>query len=315
MSVDNRVFSGVDVLAAVVECGSFVKAAEALGLTQPGVSRAIARLESRVGIRLLDRTTRSVSLTAEGKQIYEDISPLLARMEEVVASAAGSAQVVRGRLRVNVAPNFSHLILAPKIGGFLERYPEVSIELVTGHQVGDLIADGFDAAIRFVVPSDSSLIAHKLLETRVLTVASPSYLKKHGRPKHPRDLENHSCIHYRDPNTGRPFEWELHQGNKVVSVKPKSRLLLTEPHSMFGACVAGAGIAQVLAFDTQHLVENGQLIDLFPDWPGETFPLYVLYPSRNLPPAKLRAFVEFISQAIEEWTGPKARTHTKLRKR
>jgi DNA-binding transcriptional LysR family regulator len=296
MPLDGRLVNGVSVLAAVAEAGSFVRAAETLGITQPAVSRAIARLEARIGVRLLDRTTRSVTLTEDGRRLYEETSTLLSSIGDAVTLATGAASVVRGRLRVNMDPYLSSILLAPHLGRFVELYPELSLELLTRSELGDLVSEGFDLAIRFAEPPSSSLVARRLLETRVVTVASPAYLAKHGRPAKPTDLPSHVCLQFRDPVTGRPFEWEFHRGRKVLPVKTTGRLLLTDAHTLVGACIAGAGIAQLLAIAIQDHLDRGDLIELFPDWPDERFPLYALYPSRHLPPAKLRAFIDFVLQ-------------------
>ena len=296
MAFDERLLSGVSVLAAVVEAGSFVRAASALGLTPSAVSRSIARLEARIGIRLLDRTTRSVTLTEEGRSLYVEISPLLGGISDAVTVASGSSAIVRGRLRVNVDPLFSSLLLAPHVGQFLDRYPEISLELLTRTELGDLVADNFDVAVRFGPQNSSSLVTRKLLDTRVITVATPAYLERYGRPKKPSDLSHHPCIQFRDPLTGQPFQWEFHRGRKVEPVSHSGRLLLNDVETKLAACLAGAGITQVLALGVQDLLKQGRLIDLFPDWPDETFPLYALYPSRHLPPAKLRAFIDFVLQ-------------------
>jgi DNA-binding transcriptional LysR family regulator len=294
MTADTRILGGVSTLVAVVESGSFVRAAEALGVTQSAVSRAVSRLETRLGIRLLHRTTRSVKLTAEGQRFYEEIAPMLSGIRDAVTSATGAAAVVSGRLRVNIDPFVSRLLLAPQIGSFLNRYPELSLELITRDSLGDLIGEGFDVAVRFGDPPTSSLVVRKVLETRILTVAAPRYIERHGRPTKPSELSRHHCIQFRNPGTGQPFEWEFHQGRKIVPVKTSGRLLLTDVGTMLGACIAGAGIAQVMALGVQDLLDGGQLVELFPDWPNEKFPLFALYPSRTLPPAKLRAFLDFV---------------------
>jgi DNA-binding transcriptional LysR family regulator len=185
MSFDARLLSGVSVLASVVESGGFSRAAEALGLSASGVSRAIARLETRVGVRLLDRTTRSVTLTDEGRRFYEQVGPLLAGIEEAAILASGSAGVVRGRLRVNIDPFFTRLVLAGQLTDFLDRYPELTLELYTSDAISDLVAEGFDLAVRFGEPPTSSLIARKLAETRILTVAAPAYLARARSPTTP----------------------------------------------------------------------------------------------------------------------------------
>jgi DNA-binding transcriptional LysR family regulator len=296
MSFDERMLNGMGVLSAIVDSGSFAAASEALDMSQSGVSRSVARLEARLGIRLFDRTTRSVKLTDEGRRFYEQIVPLLSGLEEAAASASQGASAVRGRLRVNIDPFFSRLFLGPRLGAFVEKYPELQLDLITRDQLGDMVADGFDLAVRFGQPRESTLIARKLLDTRVITVASPGYIKKHGRPLVPADLEHepHRCIHFRDPETGRPFQWEFHRGKKKILIAARGRLSANDVGTMHGVCLAGHGIAQVLALGTEQLLASGRLVDLFPDWPDETFPLYAAYPSRHHLPAKVRAFFDFI---------------------
>ncbi|MGC2967629.1 LysR family transcriptional regulator [Paraburkholderia aspalathi] len=296
MPFDERMLNGMGVLTAIVDCGSFAAAGEALDMSQSGVSRSVARLEARLGIRLFDRTTRSVTLTDEGRRFYEQIVPLLGGLEEAAASAAQGATAVRGRLRVNMDPFFSRLVLGPRLGGFVDKHADLHLELITRDQLGDMVADGFDLAIRFGDPPVSSLIARKLLDTRVLTVAAPSYLKKHGHPASPAELESgkHACIKFRDPLTGYPFSWEFHRGRKKTTITPQGRLTVNDVGTLHSVCAAGQGVAQILAFGAESLFANGKLIELFPDWSDEVYPLYALYPSRHHPPAKVRAFFDFI---------------------
>ena len=217
MSIDGRILANVGVLAAIVESGSFARAADALGLSPSGVSRAVGRLEARVGVRLLDRTTRSVTLTDEGRRLYEDIGPLLAGIGDAVTLAAGSAAAVRGRLRVNVDAYFRGGCWR-RISPFLARHPDLSLELAAREQLGDLVAEGFDVAVRFGEPPSSSLVARKLLETRAVTVAAPAYVKRHGRPEAPAELVGHACIQMRNTLTGQPLEWVYQLGRKRVPV-------------------------------------------------------------------------------------------------
>ena len=158
MPYDGRLLSGVTVLMAVVEAGSMARAAQALGLSSSGVGRAIARLEKRVGVRLLERTTRTMTLTDEGRRFYEEVGPHLDGIEQAAMTAAGAAGVVRGRLRVNVDPFFSRIVLAAQVVTFLNRHPDVRVELIMRDHVGDLVADGFDLAMRFGEPPSGSLV-------------------------------------------------------------------------------------------------------------------------------------------------------------
>ncbi|AMM15744.1 MAG: LysR family transcriptional regulator [Pseudomonadota bacterium] len=298
MSFDGRTLANISVLAAIVEGGSFARAADALGLSPSGVSRAVGRLETSIGVRLLDRTTRSVMLTDEGRRLYEEIGPLLAGIGDAVTMTAGASAAVQGRLRVNVDAYFSRRMLAVHLARFLERYPELSLELVTRDQLGDLVADGFDIAVRFGQPPSSSLVARKLLETRTVTVAAPSYIRKHGRPETPADLIDHACIQMRNSLTGEPMEWEYKSGRKTVPAKTSGRLLLNDAGTLLGACLAGAGIARLKASGVQDLIDKGRLVQLLPEWTGEAFALYALYPSRHLPAAKVRAFIDFVIEIL-----------------
>lgn len=299
MAFDGRVISNVGVLAAVVEGGSFARAAEALGLSRSGVSRAVARLEARVGVRLLDRTTRAVALTDEGRRLYAEVAPLLTGIEDAVTVTTGSAVAVRGRLRVNVDAFFSRLLFTRHIPEFLALHPDLTLELVAKDQLGDLVGEGFDIAVRFGHPPDSSLVSRKLLETRTITVASPTYVAAHGRPLAPPDLASHACIQVRDSASGQPIDtWSFRRGAEVAEVRATGRLMVAEFGTMLGACLEGVGIARVKAIGVQRLIDRGELVELLPDWTGESFPLHALYPSRHLPPAKVRAFIDFVQSRL-----------------
>jgi DNA-binding transcriptional LysR family regulator len=296
---DGPLFSGITVLAQVVESGSFVRAADALGLSSSGVSRAVSRLETRMGVRLIERTTRALSLTDEGQQLYDQVRPHLTGVSEAVALASGAAHAVRGKLRVNIDAFFARVFLASRLTEFLDRFPELSVELITQGSLGDLVADRFDLAVRFVdPPARSSLVARRLTDTRILTVASPGYIARHGRPKHPKDVVQHKRILFPNPLTSRPFEWEFKRGRELVEIPVEGHLTVSDAGTMLDACVAGAGIAQILELGTEDLIRSKHLVNLFPDWSGERWPLYALYPSRRFQPAKLKAFVDFCAAII-----------------
>ena len=298
MTIDGKLFSGVSVLFAVVEAGTIARAAEALGLSPSGVSRALSRLEQRVGARLLARTTRTLSLTDEGRRFYAHVGPHMAGIEEAAIEAAGSASKVRGRLRVNIDPYFSRIVLARHLAKFLARYPDLFVELLMRDSVGDLVADGFDLALRFGEPPVGSFVARKLTETRVITVASPAYIKAHGKPNHPREVEALDCIDFYDAANARPYDWEMRRKNEVLSLRVKGRLLVSDSGTLLGACEAGAGIAQIIEIGCAHLLRSGRLIELFPGWSDERFPLHAIYPSRLHLAAKVRAFIDFVGEII-----------------
>ena len=266
------------------------------------MSRAIARLEARLGARLFDRTTRSVRLTDQGRLFHQQVAPLLAGMEEAASQVGRAAHTVSGRLRVNVDPYFSRLILAPRLGTFLELHPALSLELMTSDRLGDLVADGFDLAVRFGAPKSSGLYARKLLDTRVLTVAAPAYLSRHGRPRIPADLERggHRFILFRDSYTGKPFGWEFRKGRTVIELEPDSPVILNDAATMHGLCAEGWGIAQMFALGLAPHLADGSLVNLFPSWTDERWRLYAFYPHARLRPAKVAAFLDFVSELTAE---------------
>lgn len=251
-----------------------------------------------MGMRLIERTTRALTLTGEGQQLYEQVRPHLTGVSEAVALASGAAHAVRGKLRVNIDPYFARIVLAARLTEFLERFPDLSVELITKDSVGDLVADRFDLAVRFVDPPVSSLVAKRLIDTRILTVASPGYIARHGRPGHPKDVAEHQRILFPNPLTSQPFEWEFRRGRELVEIPVTGHLLVSDAGTMLDACIAGAGIAQTLELGTEELIRRKQLVNLFPDWSGERFPLFAMYPRRRFVSAKLHAFVEFCSASI-----------------
>ena len=301
MAFDTRLLTGLGVLAAVVEAGSFVRAAQTLGMSDSGVSRAISRLEMRLGVRLLDRTTRTLGLTDEGRRFYGDVAPMLAGIESAAALASGAGAAVRGRLRADVDGYLARRFLAAALPAFLAAHPQLEVELLTRETIGDLVADGLDLALRFGPPPRSSVIATRLLDTRILTVAAPAYLDRRGRPSQPGDLARHDCIEFRDPLSGRPYSWEFRRGADLIPVTTSGRLILADVDSMLNACLAGGGIAQVMALGIGKLLAGGQLVDLFPDWPDETFPLYAVHPSRRHVPAKVRVFIQFCRAVLPQF--------------
>jgi DNA-binding transcriptional LysR family regulator len=293
---DKDLVGGIGVFAAIVDAGTFSRAAEALDLSQSGVSRAVARLEGALGARLFDRTTRSVRLTDEGRRLRDEVVPALRALQDAADALREGRTALRGRLRVNVDPFFSRVVLGPHLGAFLERHPALEIDLVGRDALGDLVGDGFDCAIRFGHPRASALVARKLLDSRMLTIAAPAYLARFGRPRDPDELAGgeHVCIQFRDPTTGRPFPWEFHRGRRRIVLEPPGRLVVNDAGTLYSACLAGYGMAQVMDLGTDALFASGQVVNVFPDWSDERFPLYAFHPSRRHVPAKTRAFIDYV---------------------
>ena len=315
MTFDSRLLSGIGVLSAVIEAGSFARAGEALGLTQPAVSRAVARLEARVGVRLFHRTARAITLTDEGRRFYEAVAPHLAAIADAATEAGGARAAVRGRLRVNVDEPVGRYLLAPRLQALLARYPDLSLELAVRDRLGDLVAEGFDVAVRFGEPQTSSLIGRKLLETRVLTCASPAYLARHGTPEHPSDLAadrmGHQAVLLRDPVTGHPFAWEFVRRGaggeaEVVPVRVTGQLTVNGTGGLLGACLGGQGLAQLLEVYARDYLADGRLVHVLPDWADETFPLYAYHHAARVTSARVRVFLDYIADLLGRAPGTPA---------
>ncbi|QSQ19451.1 LysR family transcriptional regulator [Pyxidicoccus parkwayensis] len=297
---DLHSLDGLGILRAVVEAGSFARAGEAVGLTQSAVSRAIARIEERLGVRLFRRTARSISLTDEGRRFYEAVAPHLAAIVDATTEAGSSASRVRGRLRVNVDAGIGQFLLTPRLTPFLARYPELTVELEVRDRMGDLVREGFDVSVRFGLPRPSALKARLLMRTRIVTCASPEYLARHGAPQRPRDIEQHQCVQFRDPATGSPFGWEFVRGKQVVPVNTSGQLMVNGSGPLLAACLAGQGIAQLLELYTREYLDDGRLVQVLPEWADETYPLYAYHHSAQLISAKVRAFLDFVVALTRE---------------
>lgn len=295
--LDGALVIGLLALNAVAEAKSFGRAASRLGKTQPAVSRAIQRLEDRLKAKLVHRTSRHVEVTEAGHALLAKVLPLLQGLEDATVDASVDASAVNGTLRVACDARFAGLVLAPELAQFLKAHPSLRLRLETRNDLSDLVSDGFDLAVRFGPPSLSTLVCRRLYSPRVLTVAAPSYLAQRGRPLTPQDLvdDGHECIMAIDPATGRPFEWEFWRGDSRAKVAVRGNLMVTDAGTKIGACLAGYGIAQVIDLGVETHLRAGTLEAILADWPDETFPLYVYYPSRAHVPAKVRAFIDFVA--------------------
>jgi DNA-binding transcriptional LysR family regulator len=300
MTANRKLLANVEVFVAVVEAGSFRGAARALDLTPSGVSRAIMRLEENLAVRLFNRHTRAVSLTDEGHRFHEGVGPLVSGLADVAEAARDTSGVVSGFLRVQADPPFGHGVLAPRLAEFLDAHPLLRLELCITNRIGDLVGDSFDLALRFGEVKASSLVTQKLGETDVLTCAAPAYLAAHGTPKTPFDLvgDGHSCILFRFPESGRISEWAYRIDGAWRSVPVTGRLIVTDSPSLLRACLNGHGIAQPLGLYARDALESGRIVRILSDWGDERFPLHAYLPSSRHPPAKVRAFLDFVSDLV-----------------
>jgi len=282
------------VFVQVVTSGSFTAAAEAMGLSKGAVSKYVARLEEHLGARLLNRTTRKLTLTEAGERYFERAHVALAELVAAEAEIAELSDAPRGRLRVSAPTFYGVEILSKLIGPFLKRYPEVDLDVVLDNRFVDLVAERFDVAIRFQAPRDSSLVMRKLTEIPIVACAAPSYIEARGQPKTPVDLREHDCLLY--SVAARPNDWLFRSaGGRPLAVPVKGRLTSNDDHALRQAAVDGLGVLFMPKLFIEDALASGALTQLFPDEAGRSVTLGLVYPSRAALPAKTRAFVDYMA--------------------
>jgi DNA-binding transcriptional LysR family regulator len=290
--------SQIELLAvvAVARSGGFRAAARDLRMSSSALSHAVAALEARLGVRLFNRTTRSVALSAAGEQFVADVEPALAAIRTAIERVDEHRAEPSGVLRLNMAPGAARMILVPLVFEYLRRHPEVGVDLVTEGALVDVVGQGFDAGIRLAefVPPD--MIAVPINRTmRSVVVGSPVYLNAHGRPKAPADLTKHRCIRARLAS-GAIYRWEFEKRGESIALDVPGVLTLDESALMLQAALAGEGLAYLSDFAAADHVVGGRLERVLEDW-SPTYPgLRLYYPSPRNVPAKLRAFIEIIRE-------------------
>jgi len=288
------------VFTRVVQAGSFTAAARALDMPKSSVSRKVSDLEDRLGVRLLQRTTRKLGLTDAGRLYFERSARIVAETEEADHAVTELQAVPRGRLRVTAPLSF--YMLGPMVSSFLQRYPDVQLELVCTDRRVDLVEEGFDVAIRAGPLDDSTLIARSLGGLRRLLLASPAYLRRHGAPREPAELARHSCIVF---GAGQmPALWTLHSGDRQVEVRVTPRYSVNELELMLEAARAGVGIALTAEFVATDDLRAKRLRHVLRPWFSSETPIHAVYPTaRHLSP-KVVAFVEAMRGGFAACPGP-----------
>jgi DNA-binding transcriptional LysR family regulator len=296
--------AAMQVFAQVVETGSFAKAAERLALSTSAASRHVAELEAHLQTRLLNRTTRRVSLTESGRAFYERAVQLLADLAEAEQEASSAAVVPRGTIRLTTSVNFGVRHVAPAIAAFLAEHRDVRFDVSLSDRIVDLVEEGFDLAIRIGAPAADNLVARKLGETRLVPCASPDYLAEHGAPKAPEDLAGHNCFTYEYVSPRHLWRFRDRSGAERT-VRISGRLHSNNGDLLAEAAASGAGIVFEPAFIVGPDVRVGRLVPLLQEFIPPPVPIYALYPSRKHLSAKVRRFVEFLIERFshaQDWS-------------
>jgi len=298
-------FDQYRVFVRVAEMGSFIKAAHALDLPRASVSAAVQQLETRMGARLLHRTTRHVRLTADGEQLLERVRPLLTEIESIDQLFELSERQVSGRLNIDVPSRIARRLIAPALPALLRRHPRLQLALGSSDRAIDLIQEGVDCAVRIGTLHDSSLVVRPLGHIALINCASPAYLREQGEPTHPNDLATgHWAVGYASATTGREMPWEYvgPDGVEHALVLP-SRVIVNNAESYIACCVAGVGLIQIPRFDVQHLLDAGTLVEVMPEYRAASMPVSLLYSHRRQRSRRLAVFLEWFESLIRPYLG------------
>lgn len=301
-------FSEIGVFVRVVEARGFTRAGQSLGLTASGVSRVLSRLEARLGVRLLDRTTRSIGLTTEGAAYYERCTHILRELEDANLALASVRTTPRGRVRVDAPNSIGRFMFAPALPQFLDRYTDLAMDLTLRDHLIDPIAEGVDVVVRMAELRESELVQKRIGAVRMPTVASPDYLRRRGRPTHPSDLRQHETIGFL--GGGLPVPYRFRGDKQDVVFSPSSRLHSNSVDAIRNAAVAGLGLAQLIGVHVRDDIAAGRLEIVLEDHEAPPRPVHALYAREKAALPKVRVCLEFLAECLQkdiDWKVPSTR--------
>lgn len=293
----------MEVFVQVVDAGGFTRAAENMQLPKASVSTLIQALEKVLGVKLLHRTTRQVSITADGAAYYERCLRILSDVREAEESLSRVQLSPSGRLRVEAPTALCSSLLIPALPDFFKRYPDILLELGCSDRPVDLIEEGVDCAVRGGDLPDSTLIARRLGMLHFVTCATPAYLDRFGRPQHPRDLQQHHGINYFSAKNGKTFDWDFTRDGERIHIAMRSHIALNDSNSYVSASLAGLGLAQMAHFSLAPMLAAGTMEQVLMDWRSDPIPVHIVYPQNRHLSAKVSVFVEWIAELFSNQPG------------
>ncbi|MBB6287159.1 MULTISPECIES: LysR family transcriptional regulator [unclassified Pseudomonas] len=304
-------FDAMQAFARVVEAGSFTKAAETLHMSKTTVTQLVQQLEARLRVKLLNRTTRKVNVTADGAVYYERVLQLLADMDDAETSLSGAATLPRGRLRVDVPSPLASMILVPALPAFYARYPDIQIDMGVSDRIVDMIDENVDCVVRGGELTDQSLMARRVGDLPLGVFAAPSYLARVGTPAHPQELEdsNHRIVGFLWARTGKPLPYAMRKHLETLQIKGRYALAVDDGNAYLAAGLAGLGVLWLPTYMSKAFADRGELVPLFEDWNLDPMPLYVAFPPNRHISLKLRVFIEWVAELMAVHAPVSGRVH------
>lgn len=298
-------FDAMQAFARVVETGSFTKAAETLYMSKTTVTQLVQQLEARLRVRLLNRTTRKLNVTADGAAYYERVVRLLADVDDAETSLSGAAAAPRGRLRVDVPSPLARLMLIPALPDFHAQYPDIQLDMGVSDRMVDIIAESVDCVVRGGELTDQSLMARHVGDLQFKVYAAPSYLTRSGTPLHPLELEgtHHRVVGFLWARTGKALAYAMGSGSEVVNVQGRYVLAVDDGNAYLAAGVAGLGVLSLPDYMAQPHLDRGELVRLFGSWSLKPMPLYVAFAPKRHVSAKLRVFIDWVVALLAKTPG------------
>jgi DNA-binding transcriptional LysR family regulator len=280
----------------IAEAGSFAKAADSMNLPRSSVSKLLQDLEAHLGTKLLERTTRALTITPEGTAYHERAVRLLADLDDMDSTVANSRSVPRGRLRVDIGSILANLILIPALPAFCAEYPDIELQLGVSDRPADVVGEGIDCVIRGGALADTALVARRLCEIDYVTCAAPAYLDGKELPTAPGDIEtSHRVVSYFSASGGKSFPLRFARGDEHVEFLGRSGIAVNESTAHLTSLLAGLGIGQTFGFMARPHLATGALVELFPEWKPQNHTLHLVYPASRFPSPKLRAFADWVA--------------------